>query len=130
MTSAKKERTRRTPDQIVADLEARIEQVRARTLAREARQLPEVKALVVGARAVDKAIAVAGEARRDELVRGFESARAGLGEQLVALGVRLPDRKARRGRREEGRGGVGPILGTHLKRDCRPLLVQERAVED
>ena len=99
-TEPKKERTRRTPDEIVADLQSEIDRVRARASAKEARQLPEAKALVVAARAIDKAGRVATEAGNNDLVRALESSRAGLSEQLVALGVRLPDRKA--GRRRKG----------------------------
>ena len=43
-TDTKKERTRRTPEEIVADLQSEIDRVRARAAAKEARQLPEVSA--------------------------------------------------------------------------------------
>jgi hypothetical protein len=98
----KNERNRRTPDGIVADLQHEIERVKARQAAREARQQPEVQALVAALRGIDRAARVAGEAGRDGLVRALEAARAPLSEQVVALGVRLPDRKAKRGRTRKG----------------------------
>ena len=42
----KKKRNRRSPDQIVQDLEAKIEQVKARAVAQEAKQKPEGQALI------------------------------------------------------------------------------------
>jgi hypothetical protein len=98
-----KTRTHRPIDARIAELEEKIAAIRARDASKQARQLPEAKALVTAARSLDKAIAAVGDAGRQEMVRALESARAGLGEQLVVLGVRLADRKARRGgRRKKG----------------------------
>ena len=80
-----KTRNRRTADQIVADLEAEIERVKARAAAREARQTDDGKALLGAARALDQAIK---QAEGDEAVRALEAARATVGERLIAIGVR------------------------------------------
>ena len=80
-----KTRNRRTADQIVADLEAEIERVKARAAAKEARQTDDGKALLGAAKALDKAIT---QAEGDEAVRALEAARATVGERLIAIGVR------------------------------------------
>ena len=97
-----KTRNRRSPEQMVQDLEAEIAHVRARAAARQAKGTDEGKALLLAVKFVDKALAVAAEANNADLVRALESARAPLSEQLVAMGIRLPDAKARRGRRRKG----------------------------
>ena len=95
----KKTHTRRSPDQIVADLEAKIERIKARAAAKEARSEPEGKAFLAAVKAVDKAIEVATEQGNEDLVRALESGRAPLAEQMIKMGLRLPDRKSQRGRR-------------------------------
>jgi hypothetical protein len=96
-----KTRNRRSPDQIVADLEQEIARVKARAAAREAKATDEGRALLLAVKFVDKALAVAAEASNADLVRALEAARAPLSEQLVAMGIRLPDPKSRRGRRRK-----------------------------
>ena len=89
--------TRRTPEQMIADLEAKIAAVKARAATKKAKADPAGKALTAAAKAVDKAIEAA--QGNDDLVRALEAGRAPLSEQMVRMGLRLPDRKARRGRR-------------------------------
>ncbi len=48
-------RNRRTPEQIVADLQAEIEAVKARAAAQQAKADPPVRALLIAAKALDKA---------------------------------------------------------------------------
>ena len=98
MTTTTKKRNRRTPDQIIADLEVKIAQVKARAAAREAKAAPEGKAFLAAVKAMDKAIEAAGENGNEELVRVLEAARAPMSEQMIKMGLRMPDRKARRGR--------------------------------
>jgi hypothetical protein len=93
----KKPRVRRTPEQIVADLQAEIERVQRRAAAREVRKTDEGRAFIVAVRALDKAGRAAVEAGDEAMARVLESARATLGEHLVAMGVRVPT--SRRGRR-------------------------------
>jgi hypothetical protein len=100
--------TRRTPEQVVADLEAEIAAVKQRAAARQA--AAEVKAdpagvaFLAAVKAADRAIRVAGEHRNDPMVRALEAARAPLAEHLVEMGVRLPDPKARKGRKRKAVG--------------------------
>src|SRR5688572_28712904 len=96
-----KTRNRRSADQIVSDLEAEIARVKARAAAKQAKATDEGKALLLAVKAIDKALAVAAEVRNDGLVRALEASRAPLSEQVVAMGIRLPDAKAKRGRRRK-----------------------------
>jgi len=90
--------TRRTPEEVVAGLEARIDAVKRRAAAKEAaaevKGSPDGVAFLAAVKAADRAIRVAGEHENDAMVRVLEAARAPLAEHLVAMGVRLPDRKA------------------------------------
>lgn len=100
-----KTRNRRTPDQIVADLEAEIAAVKARAEARQAKAAakadPAASAFLVAVKALDKAGRVADEHGNAALVRALEAARAPLGEKLVEMGLRLPVSKGRGGRRRK-----------------------------
>jgi hypothetical protein len=95
---------RRTPEEVVADLEAQIAVVKARAAVKEAtaeaKGSPDGLAFIAAVKAADRAIRLAGEHRNDQMVRALEAARAPLAEHLVSMGVRLPDPKAtRRGRK-------------------------------
>jgi hypothetical protein len=94
---------RRTPEEQIADLEAEIAAVRQRAAQKEAaaevKGSPDGLAFLAAVKAADRAIRVAGEHRNEAMVRVLEQARAPLAEHLVSMGIRLPDRKARRGRK-------------------------------
>ena len=96
--------TRRSPEEQIADLQAEIERVRLRAetkqAAAEVKGSPDGVVFLASVKAVDKAIRVAVENKNDPMVRALEAARAPLSEQLVSLGIRLPDPKTRRGRRK------------------------------
>ncbi len=85
-------RNRRTPEEIVADLQAEIERVQARAAAQQAKAVPQARALLVAARALDKA----GVGCTGDVKRAIEAARALLGEQLASMGVRVPQARRRR----------------------------------
>jgi len=99
--TAEPKRTHRPVDDRIAELEAKIAGIKARETAKQAKAQPEGKALLLAVKAIDKALAVAAEVRNEGLVRALEAARAPLSEQLVAIGIRLPDAKSRRGRRRK-----------------------------
>ena len=86
----KKTRTRRSPEQIVADLEAEIDRVKARAASTQAKRSDDGKSFLAAVRALDKAHRVALEARNEEMAHALETARAALSEQLVRMGVRAP----------------------------------------
>jgi hypothetical protein len=93
-----KTRTRRTPEQMVADLQAEIERVKARAAAKDAKANPEGRAFIAAAKALDKAI----ELCAGDMKHALESARAILAEQMVAMGVRAPEPRNGRPRRTQG----------------------------
>ena len=95
----KKTRVRRSPEQIVAELQAKIDDVKARAAAREVKQSAEGKALLAALKAVEKASRVAQEAGDRAMLGALEAARAPLAEHLEEMGVSRPKaRKPRRGR--------------------------------
>ena len=96
MSPKNETRKNRTPEQVVADLEAKIAAVKARAASRQAKANPVGKALLVAVKAIDKALGVAAEAKNDGLARALESSRAPLSEQVVEMGIRPPNGKARK----------------------------------
>jgi len=97
--SEKSKRPRRTPEQIVADLEAKIASVKARAATKEARATPETKALFAAVKAINKAHAIATDAGAEMIAGALEAGRAPLSAALVELGLRVPEtRKQPRGR--------------------------------
>ena len=91
---SEKQRNRRTPEQIVADLQAEIEAVKARAAAKEARANPQAKAILVAAKALDRAA----ESCTADAKRALEAARGILADQMAVMGIRTP--QARRKRQE------------------------------
>jgi hypothetical protein len=87
MTATIKNRTRRTPEQIVADLEAEITRVKARAAAKEAKAAPEVKPLMAAVKAVEKALVAASGAGNTELVESLTTVRETLGAEQVRMGL-------------------------------------------
>ncbi len=76
-------RSRRSPEQLIADLEKKIEEVKQRAAAKEAMKSGEGKALLGAVKALDRVLAnSAGDTRR-----AVESARAILAERLAELGL-------------------------------------------
>ena len=94
---------RRSPEQVVADLEAKIAAVKQRAEAKQAaaevKGSPDGVAFLAAVKAADRAIRVAGENKNEAMIRVLEAARAPLAEHLVSMGLRLPDRKAAKKRK-------------------------------
>jgi hypothetical protein len=90
-TDSKKPRKQRTPDQIVADLEAKIADVKKRAAAKKVRQTDEGKALFAAAKALDKATKAAADAGNGTMQKATEAARAVLAEAMIEMGVRVPE---------------------------------------
>jgi hypothetical protein len=82
--------TRRTPEQIVADFEAKIAAVKARAAAKQAKASPEGAAFLVAARALQKAQAAAEAAKDQPMDRVLETALAALSAHAVEAGLRMP----------------------------------------
>jgi hypothetical protein len=91
-TPTETKRQRRSPAQIVADLQSEIERVKQRAAVQEARANPDARALVAAARFLDRT----GDGCSGDAKRALDAARALLGQQLEAMGLRLPQRRPRR----------------------------------
>ena len=91
-----KQRTIRTPEQIVADLEAKIEAVKTRAKVKRARRSPELKALVQAVRSIDASLAEATDAT---LKTALTEGRAPLVAYLQLEGLPVPQK--RKAEREE-----------------------------
>mgnify|MGYP001618918768 CR=1 FL=1 len=101
--TAEPKKTHRPVEDRVAELEQKIASIKARAASKQAKANPVGKALLVAVKAIDKALGVAAETKDDGLARALEASRAPLSEQVVAMGIRLPDAKARKGgRRKKG----------------------------
>ncbi|MCA9643871.1 MAG: hypothetical protein KC492_24425 [Myxococcales bacterium] len=86
-TPAPTKRNRRTPEQIVADLEAKIEDVRTRAARRAAKQAPEGKAFLAASRAVSKALEAAHGAKDQAMAEALQAALGSLAQHAKAAGI-------------------------------------------
>lgn len=99
MTATK--RKRRTPDQVIADLQARIEAVKERQADREMKGSPSLSTTMKAIRALDKALETAAAERSSELQEVLANGRKPITDFLLSRGLRLP--KARTVRRPRAR---------------------------
>ena len=96
------QRTIRTPDQRIADLEAHIEQVKRRAAAKKVKQNPVLRYVSGALRSIDKALA----SSEDQVARtALNEARVGLAAVLTLSGVVVPA-----GRCQSGTRGIGPVI--------------------
>jgi hypothetical protein len=90
---------RRSPEQIVADYEAKIAAVKARAAAKATRQSPEGAAFLVAARSIQKAVVAAKDAKDEPKERALETALASLSAHAAETGMRMPHAAREEGRR-------------------------------
>jgi hypothetical protein len=88
-----KQIVRRSPEQIVADLQAKIAAVEARAAAKAVRQSPEGAAFLVAARALQKAVVAAKEAKDEPKEKALETALGALATHAVEVGLRMPQQR-------------------------------------
>ena len=84
-----KRRKRRSPDEIIADLQEEIARVRARQRAKELKESPAHKTALAALKAIDKALEVAAEEGETALRHALADGRKSLGSYLEKQGVRL-----------------------------------------
>jgi len=82
-------RKRRTPEEMIADLQAEIDRVKARQAARELKQSPSHKAALSALKSIDNALDSAAEEGLTELRHVLADARKGLGGYLEERGLKL-----------------------------------------
>jgi N-methylhydantoinase B/oxoprolinase/acetone carboxylase alpha subunit len=85
-----KRRIRRTPEQIIADLEAKIAHVKARAVSKSAKRTESVKTTVVAIRAMDKGMRLAEEEGDTKLHQLLSKSRTTLSSYLESKGIRAP----------------------------------------
>jgi hypothetical protein len=101
-TTAPIKRTRRSPDQMIKDLEAQILRIKARAEQRKARRDPALRHVTAAVRSIDKAMA----ATTDTATRqALQETRATLGACLKLNGVAL---KTNSGASRDGSAQVDP----------------------
>jgi len=105
MPTSEKERIRRTPEQIIADFQARIRKVEARQATRGLKQSPSARATIIAMRAIDRALDHAGNESDAELKRAVTESHRLLVEYLQAQGLDVEQRRGPHGRRAAGSEG-------------------------
>ena len=96
-------RARRSPEEMIADLEAKIREVKNRAQAKELKQSPSVKEAMKVVRGVDKALKVAAEEGNNALRHALADARKPLAEFLEGQGLKLPKARVPRGRKPKAK---------------------------
>ena len=92
-------RKRRTPEEIISDLQKQIREVKARAAAKELKQSPAIKKATSALRALDKSMALAKEENHSRLHHALADSRRALAEFLEQEGMKLPKALMPRGRR-------------------------------
>jgi uncharacterized small protein (DUF1192 family) len=92
-------RKRRTPEEIIADLQAEIERVKAKAAKKEIQESPAHKAGLAAARSLSKASEMAREEGATALAHALADARQPLAAYFEEQGVELPKAPRPRGRR-------------------------------
>lgn len=107
ITPVAKKRVRRTTDQLIADLEAKIEHIKVRAVTRAAKKNPAIKFTNQAVRAIDLALADAANGAHKE---ALTEARTVLVAYLQLEGLKIPQRRGPRGRRRAGADESEPSL--------------------
>ena len=89
-SATRKRRKRRSPEEIIADLQEEIRRVRSRQKARELKESPAHKAALAAIKAMDKALEAAAEQGETGLRHALADGRKSLGNYLDKLGLQLP----------------------------------------
>jgi len=87
---------RRSPEEIVRDLQVKIAAVEARAAAKEVRQSPEGAAFLLAARSLQKAVVAAKEAKDELKERALASALESLSSHAAETGLRMPQPRAKK----------------------------------
>ncbi|MBM3977599.1 MAG: hypothetical protein FJ299_11490 [Planctomycetes bacterium] len=98
----KEKRIRRSPEQIIADLQAEIARVQDRAKAKQIKKSEAGKFAVASIRAIDKGLDAAAEENNSLLRHALADARKPLASYLETQGLALPKVRMPRGRRPAG----------------------------
>jgi hypothetical protein len=92
-------RKRRSPEEIIADLQKQIRDVKARAATKELKQSPAVKKSLAALRALDKGMDLAHGEGNSRLHHALAASRATLADHLAKSGMKLPKARMPRGRK-------------------------------
>ena len=95
-------RYRRTDEELIRDLQQRIQDVKARQKARDVQKSPSIKAASSTLKAIDRALSVAESEEDNTMRRVLADARKPIAAHLEKIGVKVPKVKLPRGRRPKG----------------------------
>jgi uncharacterized protein involved in exopolysaccharide biosynthesis len=92
-------RKRRSPEEMIADLQKQITDLKARAEARQLKQSAAIKATLAAVKAIDKGIDAAKAEDNTQLHHVLADAREPLAAHLTGLGMTLPKPRRPKGRR-------------------------------
>jgi hypothetical protein len=95
---------RRTSEQMIADLQARIQSIKSRASASELKKSPSVRATLTIVRQLDKTLDMAND-EGNQVRHALAQARKPIADYLHAQGVRLPKPRLPRGRKPKSIAG-------------------------
>ena len=92
-------RRRRSDEELIADLQDKIREVRTRAATREMKKSPAMKAAIAALKAIDKGLEAAATENQSRLRHALADARKPLVEHLQSTGFAIPRANLPRGRR-------------------------------
>jgi hypothetical protein len=92
-----KKRVRRTPEQIIADLESKIVAVKTRAASKDAKRTESIKCAISSIRTLDKGMDLAKNDGESKLRHAFADARKVIADYLWAKGITPPKKRMPRG---------------------------------
>lgn len=92
-------RRRRSDEELIADLQEKIRQVKTRAATREMKKSPAMKLAISALKSIDKGLEVAAEENQSHLRHALADARKPLAEYLATTGFAIPKANLPRGRR-------------------------------
>jgi hypothetical protein len=101
-TAPARRQTRRSDEDLIADLQAKISDVRNRAKTREMKRSPAFKAAIASLRNIDRALDVAAEQGETLLRHALAESRKGLAAFLTSQGFKAPKANLPRGRKPKG----------------------------
>lgn len=98
-SASKKKRHRRSPEEIIDDLQAEIKRLREKSAARAISESPAVKLTLTALKNIDKALDAAAKESNSHLRHALADARRNLSSYLEKQGVKLPKARLPKGPR-------------------------------
>ncbi len=96
-------RKRRSPEEIIADLQEQIRDVRQRAAAKELKQSEAIKKSLASVRSLDKSMELAKEEGNSRLHHALADSRRVIGDFLTGEGMKLPKARMPRGRKPKAK---------------------------